>query len=235
MMVTPLNFEGNDYADIHELYEPHRCAMKDRIYSSEITSDVKSHYTASARRSQQQHSSLLYLFGMGWLCSRETTRPQLEPSGDEIMQWYQELFENSTTFASILASVMFSAMILDFYGDYNKVLHDSDDEVRVWAATGAMLFVLLVLLCKVCSLGLRFKGKKIVFEYDKKNWGVRYGLALASLLFQGLVIAGTMFFCLIVKAYAPVIGLTALGITSIHCLISICLRVSQSYKGISAQ
>ena len=47
-----------------------------------------------------------------------------------------------------------------------------------------------------------------------------FGFALGSLLFQGLLLSGTMFFCLIVKAYAPAIGSTAFGITAFCTLIS---------------
>ncbi|KAM0702691.1 hypothetical protein Q7P35_010123 [Cladosporium inversicolor] len=140
-----------------------------------------------------------------------------EVKGDQIVQWFEQLFEKSTTFASILAAVMFSAMILDF--DNLRIPHSSHREVRTWSATGAMLFVLLVLLCTGCSLGLKFHGGPIASGYDKKLARVRYGFQVVSFLFQGLLLAGTLFFCLVLKAYVPAVGWTAFGITSV-CLIA---------------
>lgn len=140
-----------------------------------------------------------------------------EVKGDQIVQWFEQLFEKSTTFASILAAVMFSAMILDF--DNLRIPHGSHHEVRTWSATGAMLFVLLVLLCTGCSLGLKFHRRPITSGYDKKLARVRYGFQVVSFLFQGLLLAGTLFFCLVVKAYVPAVGWTAFGITSV-CVIA---------------
>jgi len=144
-----------------------------------------------------------------------------EVKGDQIVQWFEQLFEKSTTFASILAAVMFSAMILDF--DNLRIPHGSHHEVRTWSATGAMLFVLLVLLCTGCSLVLKFYRGPITSGYDKKSAWVRYGFQYVSFLFQGLLLAGTLFFCLVVKAYVPAVGWTAFGITSI-CFIA-CLII----------
>ena len=140
-----------------------------------------------------------------------------EVKGDQIVQWFEQLFEKSTTFASILAAVMFSAMILDF--ENLRIPHGSHREVRTWSATGAMLFVLLVLLCTGCSLFLKFHGGYVASGYDKKLARVRYGFQVVSFLFQGLLLAGTLFFCLVVKAYVPAVGWTAFGITSV-CLIA---------------
>lgn len=139
-----------------------------------------------------------------------------EVPGEQIVQWFEQLFEKSTTFASILAAVMFSAMILDF--DNLRIPHGSHQEVRTWAATGAMLFVLLVLLCTGCTLGLKFHGKVIASNYDRRVIWVRFGFQVVSFLFQGLLLAGTLFFCLVVKAYVPAIGWTAFGITAL-CLV----------------
>ena len=142
----------------------------------------------------------------------------VKTEGEKIAQWFDQLFEKSTTFASILAAVMFSAMILDF--DNPRIPHGSHQEVRTWAATGAILFVLLVLLCTGCSLGLKFHGKAIGEKYELKVFWVRYGFQVVSFLFQGLLLAGTLFFCLVVKAYAPGVGWTAFGITSVCLLVS---------------
>jgi len=139
--------------------------------------------------------------------------------GEQIAQWFEQLFEKSTTFASILAAVMFSAMVLDF--DSVKIPHGSDKEVRTWAATGAILFVLLVLLCTGCSLGLKFLRKPIGVRYNSEDAWVRFGFQVVSFLFQGLLLAGTLFFCLVVKAYAPGVGWTAFGITSVCLLASL--------------
>lgn len=86
--------------------------------------------------------------------------------GDQIVQWFEQLFEKSTTFASILAAVMFSAMILDF--DNINIPHGSQEQVRTWAATGAILFVLLVLLCTGSTLALKFHGTPIALKYNAK-------------------------------------------------------------------
>lgn len=139
-----------------------------------------------------------------------------EVPGHQIVHWFEQLFEKSTTFASILAAVMFSTMILDF--DSLQIPHGSHHEVRTWAATGAMLFVLLVLLCTGCVLVLKFRGEYIARKFDGQVAWVRYGFQAVSFLFQGLLLAGTLFFCLVVKAYVPAVGWTAFGITSV-CLV----------------
>ena len=138
--------------------------------------------------------------------------------GGKIVDWYQAMFEKTTTFASILASVMFSAMILDLSS--GKIPNGTEVEVRTWAASGALLFVILVLLCTGCSLGLKYHAGPVARLYANKNRLVSFGFALGSLLFQGLLLSGTMFFCLVVKAYAPAIGWTAFGITALCTLIS---------------
>jgi hypothetical protein len=170
---------------------------------------------------------------MGCFSSKPKSPPSPDPNGKDIVDWYQQLSEKSTTFASILAAVMFSAMILDF--DTVKVPHGSDHEVRTWVAAGSILFVLLVLLCTGCSLGLRFDGERIASLYTKKDWRVRFGLAFGSFFFQGLLLAGTLFFCLVVKAYVPAIGWTAFGITSTCLLLSLYLWVMQLIREIETQ
>lgn len=143
--------------------------------------------------------------------------------GDDIVNWYQKLFDGATTYASILAAVMFSTMIIDL----DKVHDGSDGKVRAWSAIGAILFVLLVLLCQGLSLLLTFHGKGIAEQYDAKKWCVRFFLAVVSLAFQGLLLAGTMFFCLVVKVYAPATGITAITITGVLMFISLFLWVNQ--------
>jgi heme exporter protein D len=127
------------------------------------------------------------------------------------------MFEKATIFASILASAMFSAMILDLKPD--TIPNGTEDEVRTWAASGAILFVILVLLCTGCSLGLKYHAETVASMYANQNRLVGFGLALGTLLFHGLLLSGTMFFCLVVKAYAPAIGWTAFGITALCALI----------------
>jgi hypothetical protein len=170
---------------------------------------------------------------MGCYPSKPIEPPLPDPTGNDIVDWYQQLFEKSTTFASILAAVMFSAMILDF--DTISVPHGGDHEVRTWAAAGSVLFVLLVLLCTGCSLFLRFGGKWIARQYDEIDGFVRFMLAFGSFLFQGLLLAGTMFFCLVVKAYVPAVGWTAFGITSVYLLFSLGLWTYQLCTEISTQ
>jgi hypothetical protein len=170
---------------------------------------------------------------MGYSFSQPIAPHLREPTGADIVDWYQQLFEKSTTFASILAAVMFSAMILDF--NTINVPHGRDHEVRTWAAAEAMLFVLLVLWCTGCSLCLQFHGKWIASRYDKTDWLVRFLLALGSFLFQGLLLAGTLFFCLVVKAYVPAIGWTVFGITSICLVFSLGLWTYQLCAEISTQ
>jgi hypothetical protein len=153
--------------------------------------------------------------------------------GDQIVQWFEQLFEKSTTFASILAAVMFSAMILDF--DNISIPHGGHEEVRTWAATGAILFVLLVLLCTGCTLGLKFHGRPISLLYDRPVALVRFGFQIVCFLFQGLLLTGTLFFCLVVKAYVPAVGWTAFGITSVCVLVCFRLWVGQLCSEIRTQ
>jgi hypothetical protein len=140
--------------------------------------------------------------------------------GKKVFDWYQQMFEKATTFSSILASVMFSVMTLDL--DTTKIPHGNANEVRIWSATGAMLFVVLVLLCTGCSLGLNFCGKFIASNYGDGGWLIPFSLALVSFLFQGLLLSGMCFFCLVLTAYAPVIGWTGFGFTvfcAFWCLV----------------
>jgi hypothetical protein len=145
--------------------------------------------------------------------------------GKAIVEWYDQLFQNSTTFASILASVMLSAMVLDLSTVAPQ--HGSASQVRTWSATGAILFVPLVLLCQVSSLILKSHGTDFEELYDQKDLGIRLLFAIVSLLFQGLLLTGTIFFCLVVKAYVPGAGWTALGITSVFLLLSSLLWVKR--------
>lgn len=156
-----------------------------------------------------------------------------EVPGGQIVQWFEQLFEKSTTFASILAAVMFSAMVLDL--DNLRIPHGSHGEVRTWAATGATLFVLLVLLCTGCTLGLKFHGGPIASQYNGQVVSVRFGFQLVSFLFQGLLLTGTLFFCLVVKAYVPAVGWTAFGLTSVCLLVCFGLWLGQLRTEIRTQ
>jgi hypothetical protein len=135
-------------------------------------------------------------------------------SGEHIVRWYQKLFTGATTFASILASIMFSVVVLDLHTtDFPKGT-DCECDVRTWAAAGAIMFVLLVLECQGCSLALNFHGRALARRYDSKEIFVRLMFAVVSLLFQELLLTGTLFFCLVVKAYVPAVGWSAFGVTS---------------------
>lgn len=108
-------------------------------------------------------------------------------------------------------------MVLDLKGD-SAPPHGSTSQVRTWSAIGAILFVLLVLLCQGFSLLLSFHGSGFERLYNNKHFGVRLLLAVVSLLFQLLLLTGTLFFSLVVKAYVPGAGWTAFGIT-LACLV----------------
>jgi hypothetical protein len=137
--------------------------------------------------------------------------------GVKIVDRYQQMFEKATTFSSILAAVLFSAMVLDL--DTSKIPHGNENELRIWAATGAMLFVILVLLCTGCSLGLKFHGDTISNSYGDGGWRFFILLTVGSFLFQGLLLSGTCCFCLVLKAYVPAIGWTAFGITVLCAVV----------------
>lgn len=143
-------------------------------------------------------------------------------SGKHVVEWYQKLFSDTTTFASILASVMFSVMVLDLRAsDLFESGADCECDVRTWGAAGAIMFVLLVLECQACSLALSFHGRYFAREYDRKVFRVRLGFALVSLVFQELLLTGTLFFCLVVKAYVPAVGWPAFGVTALLVLASL--------------
>jgi hypothetical protein len=129
------------------------------------------------------------------------------------------MFEKTTTFASILASVMSSAMILDF--DSGKIPNGTEDEVRTWTTSSATLFLILGLLCTGCNVGLKHYAGPIAHLYADKTRLVGFGFALGSVLFQGLLLSGTVFFCLVAKAYAPAIGWTAFEVTALCTLIKV--------------
>ncbi|KAK5128255.1 hypothetical protein LTR85_002922 [Meristemomyces frigidus] len=160
-------------------------------------------------------------------------------TGKHIVAWYQKLFGGATTFASILASVMFSVMVLDLKA--TKPPHGGEGEVRTWSAVGAVLFVLLVLLCQGFTLLLKFHGRGLSEGYDEKHFLLRVVFALLALAFHQLLLIGTLFFCLVVKAYVPAVGWTAFGITLLLDLISIviwsvqlsieCWSQTKKYKG----
>nr|OQO21566.1 hypothetical protein B0A51_11914 [Rachicladosporium sp. CCFEE 5018] len=139
-------------------------------------------------------------------------------SGDHIIAWYQDLFSGSTVYASILASVMFSSMLLDpdktLYSDAQR--HD----IRTYSAVGAVLFVCLVLFCQCFSLVLKFHGKMLAMAYDSKHVWLRIMLQTLSLLFQQLLLVGTVFFCLVVRVYHHAVGLIGMVITFVVIAVS---------------
>lgn len=153
--------------------------------------------------------------------------------GDELVEWFLALFDGASTYASILAAVMFSSMILDLTEQTPP--HGSEREVRIWSAIGAILFVLLVLVCQGASLLLRFHGIVIGKAYDNKKLLYRIGLSFISLLFQALWLAGTVFFCLVVKAYVPAAGKTALGLTGLLALICAIFWSIQLFREVVSQ
>jgi uncharacterized membrane protein len=88
---------------------------------------------------------------------------------------------------------------------------------------------------QVAASGLRFNREWIARKYDDTDSFVRFMLALGFFLFQGLEQTGTLFFCLVVKAYVPAIGWTAFGLTSIFLSFSLGLWIYQLCKEISTQ
>lgn len=158
------------------------------------------------------------------VCVNEQVQPkpfgdifEKDVDGAELVEWFRALFDGATTFASILAAVMFSSMILDLRTQNPP--HGSEGEVRIWSAVGAILFVLLVLLCQGSSLLLRFHHEWFEIEYDGKKFWPRLFLSVISLFFQALWLTGTIFFCLVVKAYVTAVGWTAVGLTVILAIV----------------
>ena len=137
---------------------------------------------------------------------------------EKIVAWYLQMFEKAATFASILASVMFSAMILDL--DTSKIPNGNEHEVRTWAAAGAALFVILVLLCTGSTLALLSRRENVMMGLANEDWRIGYFSVVVLFVFQGLLLSGVFFFCLVVTAYAPAVGWTALGCTSLSAMVA---------------
>lgn len=142
-------------------------------------------------------------------------------SGRHVVEWYQQLFRDSITFASILASVMFSVLVLDPEATKFSRSIDCECDVRTWGATGSIMFVLPVLECQACSLVLKFHGRYFARQHDSKTFWMRLSFALISLLFQEFLLTGTLFFCLVVKSFVPAVGWSAFGVTSFLVLLSL--------------
>jgi hypothetical protein len=126
---------------------------------------------------------------------------------------------------------MSSAMMLDF--DSGKIPNGTEDEVRTWTASSATLFVILGLLCTGCTLGLKHYAGPIAHLYADKSRLVGFGFAMGSVLFQGLLLSGTVFFCLVAKAYTPAIG-WAIGWTAFE-VTALCTLIKVGHLGVGAK
>ncbi|KAK3113355.1 hypothetical protein LTR53_009443 [Teratosphaeriaceae sp. CCFEE 6253] len=124
--------------------------------------------------------------------------------GVKVVQWYSSIFEKGAAASAFLGGTLLAIT--------TSALEDRFEPVRGIAAAGATLFLTLFLLCLGLPLVFEFAGHEIMHtmdEEDKHTWksiGIHLGLALLSLLLQGLALAGTACVFRVMIPYASAAG-----------------------------
>ncbi|KAK5682638.1 hypothetical protein LTS10_005766 [Elasticomyces elasticus] len=117
--------------------------------------------------------------------------------GVKVLRWYNSVFEKGAAASAFLGGTLLSVT--------TRASEERLDSVRPAAAAGATLFLILFLLCLGLPLFFEFHGQTIVrvlemrkylepetgkAKLNRQNASYQVGLALLSLLLQGLALAG---------------------------------------------
>ncbi|KAK3111121.1 hypothetical protein LTR53_013955 [Teratosphaeriaceae sp. CCFEE 6253] len=133
--------------------------------------------------------------------------------GVKVVQWYGSIFEKGAAASAFLGGTLLAIT--------TSALEDEFRPVRTVAAAGATLFLTLFLLCLGLPLVFEFAGHEIMHtmdEVDKHTWEsikIHLGLALLSLLLQGLALAGTACVFRVMIPYAPAAGQGGFWVTMV--------------------
>ena len=149
--------------------------------------------------------------------------PLTRHPAESVSAWFTGLFTIVIGISTLGASITFSHVI----GGVSDPIRDSyfsPEAVHLFLSISWLLFLLALAFASLASTTLAF------FKYSwQKDWNGRHGKTsqrdvqlyamIATALLAGSVVAAFIFLCLVVTAYAPVIGWIALGFTSAFGLV----------------
>ncbi|KAK4958898.1 hypothetical protein LTR10_003695 [Elasticomyces elasticus] len=160
--------------------------------------------------------------------------------GVKVLRWYNSVFEKGAAASAFLGGTLLSVTT----GASEKRL----DGVRPAAAAGATLFLILFLLCLGLPLFFEFHGQTIVrvlempkylepadvepmagkAKLNRQSASYHVGLALLSLLIQGLALAGTACVFQVIVPFAKIAGWAGFSVTIAFIL---CTLVAWIWQG----
>nr|OQO21567.1 hypothetical protein B0A51_11915 [Rachicladosporium sp. CCFEE 5018] len=136
-----------------------------------------------------------------------SSRPVLaDEKRDDQAPWYQLLFNNAASYASIFASVMYSLLVPD--ADAHKSFQDSlgRRSSGYGGVASPISFFCLVLLCQGIALLFSSRDKVMLSAYSENARSTRpLSAATTFLAFQGLLLVSTTVSCLAVRANVPLV------------------------------
>jgi hypothetical protein len=158
--------------------------------------------------------------------------PLTQHPAESVSAWFTGLFTTVIGISTLGASITFNYVI----GVVSSPVHDSyfsAEEVQLFLSISWLLFLLALASASLASTILTF------FKHSwHKDWNGEHGktsqkevqlyATVATALLTGLVVAAFIFLCLVVAAYAPVVGWVALGFTSafgLVCAIGVMFQV----------
>lgn len=158
--------------------------------------------------------------------------PLTRHSAENVSAWFTGLFTTVIGISTLGASVTFN-YVIGVVSSPVPGSYFSREEVQLFLSISWLLFLLALASASLASTILTF------FKQSwQKDWNGEHGktsqrdvqlyatFATASL--AGLVVTAFIFLCLVVTAYAPVVGWVALGFTSafgLVCIIGVMFQV----------
>jgi hypothetical protein len=153
--------------------------------------------------------------------------------------WIESLFPAVIALASFGGSITFSVIPSSLENSQNHRI--DKQEVRNFLALAWLFFALALGIASTGQLALTFHRDIVKMEFNKERTlaitehGQRLALFLLysfpiSLLLQVLILLAFLFLALVIAAYAPAVGWTAVGFTSSATLLAIAVWFFQSYE-----
>lgn len=149
--------------------------------------------------------------------------PMTRHPAESVSAWFTGLFTTVIGISSLGASITFN-YVIGVTSSPRQGSYFSPEEIQMLLGISWLLFLLALASASLASTILTF------FKHSwQKDWNGEHGktsqrdvqiyATFATAVLTGLVIAAFIFLCLVVTAYAPVVGWVALGFTSAFGLI----------------
>ncbi|KAJ9659139.1 hypothetical protein H2198_003281 [Neophaeococcomyces mojaviensis] len=170
--------------------------------------------------------------------SLEKIKPMAKHSGQSVVTFFNGLFQTIIAIATLGTSVTFSFILSSQTELSNPAAYYSQATVATFLSISWLLFLLALAFASLGSTLLTFFRAHWVHDWDgehgrRSQFQVQMYAVLASGLMGVLIIGAFIMLCLVVVAYAPIVGWIALAFTGwfgLVIVLSVCWQVPWPWR-----